>query len=533
MIALLAGVAWAAVHEVEVAPAEVTVFADRARVTRTARLDLPSGRQEVQFTGLPASMQSQGVTGDATGPGVLRGIDLKRVTASEIADRRVNEIAGELERLQDERQQAIDDATAAQATIAVLGAGRAQSAQALNHQMLVGDDAPRQATALRTSMSAEEARAREAWRKADLRRRGLDDRIASLQRERDTLGSQATDTWTAVVHLEMERAGRVEVDLSYLVSGATWTPRYDLRGDAAKGKVELALSAMVQQTTGEDWEDVALTVSSARPSLGTDVPELDPFWLQRPQYYPAPSAASSGGARSSAKPSSMADSAPAPPREAAPMQVAQATVQIQLAATAFTVARPEDVPADGTERKVGLTTKSLDADLRHVIVPRLDPRAYLVGEAENTAGFPLLAGTAGVFLEGAYLGDFQMPLVAPGEKFDVAFGVDDRVTVKRTPVQIEEGKTGLAGKRATSRWSWIVTVKSAHPRPIQAVVWEQVPVSTREDVQVTLRPSTPTPKAEDGGKLRFDVTVPAGGEARIAWGYDVQYPADLQLGWLE
>ena len=57
------------------------------------------------------------------------------------------------------------------------------------------------------------------------------------------------------------------------------------------------------------------------------------------------------------------DFAPEEP-EPEPMQVAQAQVQTQLAATAFTVARPEDVPADGTERKVLLTTESLDAELR-------------------------------------------------------------------------------------------------------------------------------------------------------------------------
>ena len=63
------------------------------------------------------------------------------------------------------------------------------------------------------------------------------------------------------------------------VGGARWRPRYDLRGDAATGEVELALSAMVSQTTGEDWSGAALTLSTAQPSLGVTAPELEPFWL--------------------------------------------------------------------------------------------------------------------------------------------------------------------------------------------------------------------------------------------------------------
>lgn len=531
---LLVSIALADVHDVEAKPSAVVVFADRARVTRTATLNLSAGRQEVVFTGLPTGTMAEGLTADARGQAVLRGIDIRQVTASEIADQRVKVIESELEKLQDQRQTALDEATVAQQRVQSLTVARQQSASQLSAQMMYGERAPQQAAALRTSLSSEEAAAREAWRAADQRRRDLDERIGSLVRERDTLGSSATDTFEAIVHLDVSASSRVEVDLNYLVSGASWTPRYDVRGDTDTGKVDVALSAMVQQATGEDWRDVRLTVSSARPSLGAVVPELDPFWLQRPQYYPKPSA---GAVPAAPSRSSKAAEAPAAKDEAyyepEPMEVAQAQVSVELAATSFTTARPEDVPADGTERKVLLTTQSLDAKLRHVVVPRLDPRAYVVGEVVNTAEFPLLAGTAGVFLAGAYLGDMQLETVPPGEKFDVAFGIDDAVTVKRVPRSIQEGKTGIVGKRATSRWAWDVRIKNGRKRAIDVVVHEQIPVSTQDEVKVTLLPSTPEPKVEDGGLLKFRVDVAAGAEKTVSWGYAVEYPSDVSLGWLE
>jgi uncharacterized protein (TIGR02231 family) len=538
MIAFLASLSFASVHEVDSTPSAVTVFADRARVTRTVTVELPSGRQEVVFHGLPAAMYSDGLTGDARGPGVMRGIDVRYVTATEAADRRVKEIEAQLEGLADQRQAAVDASTAAQLEVAAIQQARQQGAVALSQQMLVGEHAPQQASAIRGSLDAEETAARAAWRAADQRVRAVDDQVGALDRERSTLGSSSTDTWDATVHLDLDRAGRVEVDVAYLVAGASWEPRYDVRGDADKGKVELALSAMVTQTTGEDWDGVKLTVSSAQPGLGTIVPVLDPFWLQRPQYYPPPSVAMAGDSmapsRAMSAPKSAPEAPPPPPPE--PMQVAQAAVSVELAATSFVVARAEDVPADGTQRKVLLTTETMEADLRHEIVPRLDPRAYLVGKVKNTAEFPLLAGTAGVFLEGSYLGDFQLETVAPGDKFDVAFGVDDRVTVKRTPKQIQEGHTGVVGKRATARWDWEVHVKNSHPRPIQVDVYEQVPITTRDDVKVTVLPSTPapTPRDDDGtGKIQFSLPLAAGAEAVVSWGYSIDYPAELVLGWME
>ncbi len=535
MSALLwAALAWADVHSVDAEPRSVVVFADRARVTRTATLDLPAGEQEIVFVGLPSQALTEGITADARGNGVLRGIDLKRIAASQIADERVAAIQQELEKLYIERQTANDEMTAANAWLTSTTSARTQAAKALSAQMLYGSGAAELTSSIRSSLSADEVAARKAWRAAAIRTRDIGDKVSALERERDTLGSSATDTLNAVVHLDLSRAGRVEVDLSYLVMGASWVPRYDLRGNAETGKVELALSAMVSQTSGEDWGAVKLTVSSAKPGLGTSIPMLDPFWLERPrQYYDdAPRTMSVETRRPSKKAESVA-AAPMAEPEYKPMEVAQAAVSIELAATAFTVSRPEDVDADGTERKVLLTTENLDAKLEYVIVPRLDPRAYLVGKVKNTASFPLLPGTAGVFLSGAYLGDMQLATVAPGESFDVAFGADDRVSVRRTPKKIQEGKNALIGKRATSTWEWDIRVRNGHKRAIEARVSEQIPISTREDVKVERLTSVPEPKAEDNGVFQFPLSLAAGAESTIHWGYSVTYPTELNLGWME
>jgi len=183
-----------------------------------------------------------------------------------------------------------------------------------------------------------------------------------------------------------------------------------------------------------------------------------------------------------------------------------------------------------------LTTESLTADLRHVVVPRVDPRAWLVGEVTNTAVFPLLPGEAGVFLSGAYLGDFTLDVVAPGDEFDVAFGVDDRVTVKRVPRELSRGDKGVTGRKGRARWQWDVTVGNGHRRAIDVELWEQVPVSLREDVEVKLldpTEGTPAPTEQDGGLLEFEFPLNAGQKKTIGWGYQVDYPADLQLGWME
>ena len=226
--------------------------------------------------------------------------------------------------------------------------------------------------------------------------------------------------------------------------------------------------------------------------------------------------------------------APAPPPPA-PMEQAQAVVQTQLAATTFSVDAAETLPSDGSARKVLLTTVDLDSDLRHVSVPRIDPTAYLIGEVTNTAEFPLLPGPAGVFVDGAYVGDIRLDTVPTGETFDVSFGPDDAVTVKRTRGETTTGASGPVGRRQSAEWQWALEVRSQHARPITVELREQVPVSPREDVEVEweVEQGEPSVDVEDGGVLAMTVQVPARGREQIVWEYTVTYPGDLTLGWME
>lgn len=533
MLLFLAQLALGAEIEVSSEPTEVTVYRSQARVSRVSTVSLKPGRHTVVFEGLPASLDMESVTASVKGSAEVDGVDVKRIPAKEVADERVRALNEEIVRLgrrkaalTDERQSYLDELSA-------LAASRTATSAQLNQQLLVADRAPERVRGTLSALRVEEERARAARRDLDRQIAEIDLEVQGLLRERNQLGSSATDTFRASVNLDVSRAGSATITLDTLVRGASWTPVYDLRGDATGG-VELALSAQVQQRTGEDWSNVKLTVSSAQPGRGTDAPTLDPFWLERPRprppsslYGDAPVAMAESESAPMAK--SAAPPAPAPPP--APMKVATAVVEQQLSATSFTVERAEDVASDGSERKVLLTTVKLEADLRHVVVPRLDPKAYLVGEVTNSAGFPLLPGNAGVFLGGAYVGTFPLSLAAPGDTFDVAFGADERLTVTRRPERIEVGK-GQPGKKAKATWEWKVIVNNGHSAPVKVQVLEQAPLSANDTVAVELLGDEP--KERDAqNRLTFEGNVPAKASSTWTWGYQVIYPSELSLGWLE
>jgi hypothetical protein len=65
-----------------------------------------------------------------------------------------------------------------------------------------------------------------------------------------------------------------ELELEYFVPGARWKPAYDLHYASARGQIRVETAAVVEQTTGEDWTDTVLLLSTAMPGRGIDLPEL-------------------------------------------------------------------------------------------------------------------------------------------------------------------------------------------------------------------------------------------------------------------
>ena len=81
-----------------------------------------------------------------------------------------------------------------------------------------------------------------------------------------------------------------------------------------------------------------------------------------------------------------------------------------------------------------------------------------------------------------------------------------------------------------------MVLKNTHPTAATIELREQVPVSGQADVQVTwkgIAGATPVEEHSGSGILVFEFPLPAKGTTTTSWGYQVEYPADRWLGWME
>ena len=513
----------------------VTVYADRAVVTRSAVLELgAAGGVEVTFEKLPASLLDASLQVAGRGPAKVTILDVTaRATYVDFtANERVKALEDELRALH-KQQRVLDDRTA------VLKAqdGTLNRLESAATSAPTKDSAPRLSIEESTKLLAflEEQRGKLAGERQslDTQRETLAAKVDAAQRAlNDLRGAGGRSFKTVTVRLDATAAGQLGLTVSYAVPGASWTPTYDARVNSNEKTVALAYSGLVRQSTGEDWTNVALTLSTARPSLGGAAPTLSPWVLDvfTPQPVAAPVAAPR---REMMKAMAMAvESTNAPAENDA--DFARAAIDQAATSASFKVASPATVPSDNSPQKVPITTVSLAAGLEYLATPKLLPAAFLTARASNRSEFPLLAGAMNVFLDGTFVATSRLRTVMAGEKFDLALGADEGISVKHQRIRRFTEDTGLtnSGKRIT--YEYLITLQNNKPTAVQLVVADTLPVSRNEKIAVRqLAPEPKELKPAADGALRWTLDLKPAEKRELTLKFSVDYPNEVPVAGLE
>jgi hypothetical protein len=108
--------------------------------------------------------------------------------------------------------------------------------------------------------------------------RELNEQLELLNRKKAEITAGASQTQReAVIFAQKNGDGAAEIRLNYLVNSCGWSPSYTMRSEGDRKQVRVEYNALIHQLTGEDWNDVTLTLSTASPALSAAGPGLAPF----------------------------------------------------------------------------------------------------------------------------------------------------------------------------------------------------------------------------------------------------------------
>jgi hypothetical protein len=139
----------------------------------------------------------------------------------------------------------------------------------------------------------------------------------------------------------------------------------------------------------------------------------------------------------------------------------------------------------------------------HVLVPKLRAAAFLKARLRNSSGITLLKGTAGLTLDGSFLGQSTIPRASAGESFTLPLGVDPTVQVAYSKPTVQRSSSGIFSKEDSEVFTRVATLTNTKPgTSVELTMLDQVPVSEDERLRIEIL----TPR---GLKIGGD-PVPAG-----------------------
>lgn len=544
-LVLAPGFAGAAEIELATRIDRVTVYPDGAVVTRLGKAELMQGASQIVLRGLPATIDPASIRVEGRGSaGFSVGAVDVRLAPGEARPVLDTVIEGKLKTLREEKETLAGRIAAIEAKRATIERFGQTGPDKLgpDGKALAVADWPAVFEAIGTAL----VKVHEELRGVRARAADVEGEIAALERAKPQMGRPGAPRRDVAIAVEVPAPLAAEFSVSYRVTGANWTPQYEARlltaGAGGKPGIDLVRRAELRQRTGEDWSDVALTLSTTRSAGGTRAPDLTPvqvMFFEPPVLYearrataPAPMAAARAKAEADAQAEASQRTVAAPAPVAAEPQTA--TVEAGAYQASFQVPGRATIPQDGSSKTVLLSQAKAEPALTARIVPELEEKAYLEASFVHEDAAPLLPGVVALHRDGSYIGRGRIGLVAPGDKVELGFGADDKLKVTRAPVRRRENEPNWLGQSRTDLREFRTVVKSLHAQPVKVTVTERIPFSESSAITVESLPAQTTPPTEKQvgdkrGVSAWTFDLAPGGEKEIKVAYRIKWPGDREV----
>jgi uncharacterized protein (TIGR02231 family) len=336
------------------------------------------------------------------------------------------------------------------------------------------------------------------------------------------------------------KGGTYRVNVSYLISGASWYPVYDVRIDRDNKNLDVEYYAMIQQTTGEDWQDAKFKLSTIKPYLVREKPELAPWYvnlgninqtnfsrtenedykkdlndIQEQQKTFFSKSKNRSGYENYSKNS---------------VDIDEVVRQVEERGTTveFMIEGTYSVKSDGNQIKMAVDKFSLNAEKKFSSAPAISKSTYVSGSIKNTSNKPILPGVISVYRNGNFIGKSKIGFISDKEKFDLFMGLEDRIKVTRD-IDVKKSMTTITGNTSRMKIGYTIELQNFTSESVVIDVSDQIPVSQNSSIKVRMNTNDPKPDRIDKGVLTWKVSMAANEKKTIYFEFEMEYPTEANL----
>lgn len=498
---------------------DVTVFLQGAQVTHEASVSLKAGQNELVFRNLTANLDPNSVSVEGNSNYTI--LSVRHRVNYLAAQENTPEIEAVIDSLED-TQMKVKERQALRAVYneekQLLIANRSIKGP---DAVLLPEDLAEMADFYRTRLKELEYKMLELQQQEQK----LTEEYNRLQNALNNLNARrGQNPSEIVVILDAPKAATAGVVVSYTTWSAGWFPVYDLRSNEINSPVELIYKAKIFQSTGSDWNDVNLTISTGNPSAGGQAPEIMPWYLniynpvvlsddndRKDRYEMAPAMAADVEFRGQYKDEEITTLS-----QTVQMDYSGVTVE-------FSIGIPFDVPSNNQHYDVELQRSSLKASYAYIVIPKIDTDAFLRAQLTDWAQYNLLPGETNIYFKGTYVGKGYIDPAMASDTLDLSLGRDKSILVKREMLR-DFSKTGSFGGKSQVTRAFEISVTNNKKVAVMMTIEDQVPISQNSDVEVQYEELSGGVLDATTGKVTWQQTLQPGENLKKQIRFNVRFP---------
>jgi len=403
----------------------------------------------------------------------------------------------------------------------------------------------------------------------------LEDQIAQLKKEQElferkrnelTAGRSRTER-EAVLFINASGARKVAIEMSYLVNGANWLQQYNLRANPKKSNCLIEYNAVVNQTSGEDWNSVVISLSTAEPTMVAAAPTLTPMLValslpaqqqaepgqqavawenevkqyrkSRKEYGQKGPVANEELNVLALRNQAFAYNVIADRRQLVEFQQKIAEIsRIEGISVTYDLPGKLTLPSRSDQQLVTIAAITAKADFTLIATPLLTDYVYLQADVLNDSDTVLLPGQASMFRDGGFVGKSQLSPVTIGEKFTAGFGIDSQVQVTH---ELEDKQTRIQGGNRIDTYQYRIAISNYKNAAVELRLLDRLPYTDDASVKIELAKTEPQ-LSQDAeylrtsrkkGVLRWDTKLPPNTVDEkatiVKYSFTMEYDRNMQL----
>lgn len=528
----------------------VTVYRGQALVSRTVQLDGPLGLREVVVPELPEFLIPASLYAESANGVEVRSVSYRVRPLSEDSREEVRTLEESKQAVQDKinavkaRQQYLEWY---RQYLDKLETFLSATAQVESGRGVLNANTIAEMTEFIVSQRRVQT---EEGQRLVIEQRGLAEELGLIERELQNRTVRSSRTAREAVIFVNVTAANARLRLNYLVDRANWTPSYNLRtaampgGANADGAVDVEYQASIQQMSGEDWSNVAITLSTATPLLVASAPTLDPMTiaLAAPNTQEAQQMAAfnsrgyadvkkelafkqkdaenfrnlTGNNPVLGQTREMAQTAQSfspnafnfvnPDTDKGLNDVALDCQMLDFAtagnvdnrssgeqmkmvaadesvSVTYTIPSRTSLPSRADQQLLQIATIEAPATFAKVATPLLTSYVYDQAMVTDSSSLVLLSGPSASYRNGEFVGRGTVPTVTAGETFVAGFGID---TSLRTSRELLERTETIQGGNRVVELLYRLSVENFSKSPQSIRLIDRIPNPRGTDIKVTL-----------------------------------------------